>query len=279
MRHRPLLTLALLCSASGAMAADIGPRIGYSVGRNLYLAAPDGTSIKLLYTAANRKSLFSVQLKPGGGEAAFEETACCSVPRSSVLKIVRYDASGTKTGTASITVCGRISDIAYHPTDGTLLYASSCDYALKRLNTATMASTSVPVPHQASKASWLPGGTQFIYAAAAKIWRVSAATPGSPTAVAYADCVQSLDSANAVNRALWTDACAGSVKLLDLSTGQSTTLRQGAIGRFSPSDLRYAYLTPLTGTGRYLLISNLDGSGTQIRIGAEANYSSVDWRK
>ena len=130
------LVLGLLIStAVPANAADIGPPIAYSIGRNVYLASSDGSSTKLLYSGRSRKSIFGTQLKPGGGEVAFEETACCSVPSSSLLKIVRFDSSGVRVGTpASVSVCGRIVGLAYHPTDGSLLYASSCNQPLKRLN-------------------------------------------------------------------------------------------------------------------------------------------------
>lgn len=274
---KPLFSLAFLLSTAAA-GADIGPPVAYSIGRDIYLAAADGSSIRLLYTGASRTSIFGVRLKPGGGEVAFEETACCSMPSSSLLRVVRFDSSGTRLGTASVTVCGRVSGTAYHPTDGTLLYASSCNQPLMRVNTATMEASAVNLPHRASKASWLPNGAEFLYAASAKIWRVSAANPSAPTAVGSADCVQSLDAGNATDRAIWTDACAGALKLLNLTTGQSSSLRQGSEGAFSPDDGRYAYLSPSTRAGGYLLISNLDGSGTQARIGAQAKYSSVDWR-
>ena len=277
MAHRLLFVAALLSSASVATAVDIGPKIGYSIGREVYLANPDGTGIKQLYTGATRKSIFSLQLRPGGGEAAFEETACCSIPSVSLLKIVRYDANGVASGTASKSICGRIVGLAYHPTDGTLLYISSCDRLLKRLNTATMTSTTVNVPHQAFTASWLPNGTEFLYAATGKIWRASIATPNSPTAVGDAECIQTLDAGNSTNQALY--ACPGAVMLLNLSTGQSSTLRQGENAHFSPADAQYAYLSPQTNSGRYLLIRNLDGSGTQARIGARAKYLSIDWRR
>ena len=275
------LVLGVLISpAVPATAADIGPPIAYSIGRNLYLASSDGSSTKLLYSGRSRKSIFGVQLKPGGGEVAFEETACCSIPTSSLLKIVRFDSSGTRVGTpASLSVCGHVTTLAYHPGDGSLLYASSCNQPLKRLNTTSMASTSVSLAHKASKVSWLPNGTEFIYAANAKIWRVPVATPSSPTAVGDADCVQSLDAGNVTGRALWTNACGGALKLINLATGVSSSLRQGAEARFSPTDSQYAYLTPQTTSGRYLLISQTDGSGTQVRIGAQAKYLSVDWRK
>jgi hypothetical protein len=275
------LALGVLAfTTTAASAADIGPPIAYSVGRNLYLASADGSSTKLLFTAARRKSIFAVQLKPGGGEVAFEETACCTPPTSSLLKIVRFDNSGTRVGTpASITVCGRVAGLAYHPTDGTVLYTSTCDQPTKRLNTTSMTSTAVTLPHSANYPSWLPNGTEFIYAAMAKIWRVSIANTNSPTAIGDANCVQSLDAGSVTSRALWTDACAGTVNLLNFSTGQSTALRQGASAYFSPTDVKYAYLSPQTTKGGYLLISNVDGSGTETRIGSRAKYLSVDWRK
>lgn len=276
---RACLALGVLFSASGE-AAEIGPPIAYSVGNKVYLAASDGSSIKQLYSGGSRSAIFGVQLKPGGGEVAFEETACCSMPTSSLLKIVRYDNAGVRLGTpASLTVCGRISDIAYHPSDGSLLYISTCNQPLKRLNSTSMASTNVTLSSKPSKVSWLPNGSELIYAAAAKIWRVSIASSNSPTAVGNADCVQTLDAGNVSNRAIWTDACKGMLQLLDLSTGQSVALRQGEGPRFSPSDSEYAYLSPLSSSGRYLLISKIDGSGTQTRIGSRTKYLSLDWRK
>lgn len=278
MAPKLLLIAALLSSASAATAADIGPKVGYSIGRQVYLANPDGTGIKQLYTGAARKSIFSVQLKPGGGEAAFEEIACCTTSSSSLLKIVRYDANGVASGTVSKSICGRVGGLAYHPTDGSLLYISSCDHLLKRLNTATMVSTTVNVPHQVLAASWLPSGTELLYASSTgKFWRVAITTPNSPTTVGDWQCLGTLDAGNSTNQALYT--CPDSVMLLNLSTGQSSMLRQGEDARFSPTDSQYAYLTPRTTTGRYLLISNLDGSGTQSRIGAKDKYLSVDWRK
>ena len=276
MAHKSLLIAALFSSASVATAADIGPKIGYSVGRNVSLASPDGTTIKQLYTAPTRKVVHNLQLKPGGGEAAFEELDCCSPAASGLLKIVRYNANGVATGTASMSVCGRVGSLAYHPTDGTLLYMSSCDWLLKRLNTATMTSTTVNVPHQVFKATWLPNGTEVLYHSTGKIWRAATATPNSPTAVSDVDCVQTIDAGNLTNQALI--ACPDTVMLLNLSTGQSTVLRQGYNAYFSPQDLRYLYFSPLTASGRYLLISNLDGSGTQTRIGSKAKYLSADWR-
>ncbi|HEX8839435.1 MAG TPA: hypothetical protein VF750_03070 [Sphingomicrobium sp.] len=278
--RKALFSLALVVStATAAQAAGVGPPIAYSIGREVYLSTADGSSIRLLYTGANRTSIFGVQLKPGGGEVAFEETACCSMPSSSQLKVVRFDANGTRLGTAAVTVCGRVSGTAYHPTDGSLLYASTCNQPLMRLDTATMATSPVGVPHRVSKASWLPNGTEFIYAAAAKIWRVATANLGSPSAVASADCVQSLDAGNSTDRALWTDGCAGTLNLLNLSTGQSSALRQGSNASFLPDDAEYAYLSPQARSGGYLLISKTDGSGTQTRIGSQAKYTAVDWRK
>lgn len=276
---RACLALGVLFSAAGA-AADIGPPIAYSVGNKVYLASSDGSSISQLYSGGSRTNIFGVQIKPGGGEVAFEETACCSTPTSSLLKVVRYDNAGVRVGTpASLSVCGRISDLAYHPSDGTVLYISTCNQPLKRLNPASMTSAIVTLPYKPSKVSWLPNGSEFIYAANAKIWRASIASSSSPTAVGEANCVQTLDAGNVTNRALWTDACADMLQLLDLSTGQSAALRPGESPRFSPSDFEYVYLSPQSNAGRYLLISKVNGSGSQTRIGSRAKYLSVDWRR
>src|SRR5688500_15501200 len=95
---RALCMLSVLFWGTAAAAAGTGPEIAFvkaGTYSEIYLVDPDGSRLRLLYRSGQRLRIFTIDMKPGGGELAFEEVACCS-SANAALKVVRYDDAGSR---------------------------------------------------------------------------------------------------------------------------------------------------------------------------------------
>lgn len=278
---KSLLAFALVLPAPLA-AAGVGQEIAYvkaGTYNEIYLIESDGTRKKLLYRSPQRLRIFTLDMKPGGGELAFEEVACCSVANAQ-LKVVTFDNNGTRLATRSLNVC-RISSLDYHPTDGDLLYQDSC-VGTRRLNTTTMASTPVAVPPGINKVGWR-SASELVYnrstPSASEILVAPLASPASATLVGEVRLAGSMDIATSGSSLLVDPVDYGTLSLFDMASGIETRDWQiGHYGHSSPDDQRVLYLSGSDVRGQYLFIRNTDGSGAPFALVGKVAFGPVDWR-
>src|SRR5688500_7362019 len=158
---RTLAGLALLFASAVAVAADVGPEIAYvkaGTTSEIFRFDADDSRLRSLDQSGQRMRIFTLDMKPGGGELAFEEVG--SSAGTATLKVVRYDDAGTRLSTKSLPVC-RILSLDYHPSGSDLLYLDTCSGG-RRLNTTTMTSTPLALPTGINKVGW-HGPEELIY--------------------------------------------------------------------------------------------------------------------
>lgn len=280
--HRAILALGLLLTGTAATSAGTGPQIAYvkaGTYSEIYLVDPDGSRLRLLYRSGQRLRIFSLDMKPGGGELAFEEVSCCT-STNATLKVVRYDDAGTRLETKSLPVC-RILSLDYHPSGSDLLLVDSCSGA-KRLNTATMSSTALSIPAGTNKVAWR-NSTQLVYnrstTTASEMLVAAVSSPGAATVVGTTDLAQSMDVSTAGDRVLVDPVDYGWLDMFNLNSGANTSNFQiGHSGRFSPDDQYVVYASGYDVRGSYLMIRRTDGSGAPSRLASKGPFGPVDWR-
>ena len=278
---RAFASLAVLLSTA-ATAEGVGPEIAYvkaGTYSEIYLVEPDGTRQKLLYRSGNRLRIFTLDMKPGGGELAFEEVACCSTAHAQ-LKVVTFDNNGTRLATRSLNVC-RISSLDYHPSNGQLLYQDSCA-GTRSLNTATMTSTPMNVLAGINRVAWR-NANELVYnrstAEASEILVAPVSSPAAATVVGTTDIAGSIDGSTSGDLLLVDPVDFGHLNLFSLTNGTEQEKWQiGHHGRFSPDDQRVVYASGYDVRGQYLFIRNTDGSGAPFRLAGKAAFGPVDWR-
>jgi hypothetical protein len=279
---KALYALGLLLTGSVAAAAGTGPEIAFvkaGTYSEIYLVDPDGSRQRLLYRSGQRLRIFTMDMKPGGGELAFEEVACCS-SANAALKIVRYDNAGIRLETRSLPVC-RISSLDYHPSGSDLLFHDSCAGA-RRLNTSTMASTPLSIPAGTNKVGWR-NATELVYnrstPTASEMLVASLSSPDSTTVVGTAELASSMDVSTAGDRVLIDPVDYGRLDLFNLNSGANLSNFQiGHYGRFSPDDQHVVYVTGYDVRGSYVMIRRTDGSGSPFRLASKGPFGPVDWR-
>lgn len=271
--------LLALASATPAAAADVGPAVGYikaASAPEVYLITPEGTGRLLVYRGPSRKRAFGLDIRPGGGELAFEETDCCKVGPGT-LKIVRYDVYGRIEGEVKkLPLSCRIGSLDYHPDPSTnsLLLTSSCTGPVI-VDTTTLGMSSAGLPPAAAKAAWLTAST-LLYAEADKLWTFTVGGEAA-TEVTAATFVQSLDTSPDGNQALVTN---GLDKVVERVTSISnktplSAVTRGTSGRFSADGNGYIFVSPGT-RGQYVMIGTFGGN--ERALTGKGEYTAVDWR-
>lgn len=280
---KAILALPLLLLSAASYAAGIGPEIAYvkeGAYTEIYLVEPDGSRQRLLYRSKLRHRIFTLDMKPGGGELAFEEVASNASPNA-VLKVLRYDDAGRVLSTQTRNVC-RISSLDYHPSGSDLLFSDSCS-GTGRLDTASGAVSPLGVPANINKVAWR-SATELLYnrstATASDIFTAPISDPANLTRIGEVRLVQLMDVSTSGNLLLVDPVDYGSLSLFDVSTGTEQKGWQiGNNGRFSPDDIYVAYTTGYDVRGRYIMLRRLDGQGAPFRlIGKTASYGVLDWR-
>jgi hypothetical protein len=277
------LTGAALALVGVTPAFAGGPPIAYAKGSRtsvLYLANADGSAAKVLYKAPSGKKIFSLAVRHGGNELAFEQVDCCSSTGTSTVKIVQYDNAGVRIGTPkSQSVSCRVGSLDYHPADGTLLVVSGCNGQLSRLNTGTMTSTQITTGRRVSKAAWMSASKVFM-ASSPDLYTFDVSAPSALTKiVANEDAVVTVDAAADGSRGvISTSQFPDRVKLVTpLAAGAAVSeVVRGSSPGFSPDGQKIIYIagTGRTQTIRVRPIST--GTGEQVITG-QGIYSSVAW--
>ncbi len=278
---RTLSGLALLLASTVAAAAGVGPEIAYVKAGNtseIYLVDPDGSRVRSLYRSAQRMRIFTLDMKPGGGELAFEEVG--STAATATLKVVTYDDAGSRLSTKSLPVC-RILSLDYHPSGSDVLYLDSCSGA-RRLNTTTMTSTPLAVPTGINKVSWR-GSEELVYnrstASASEILVAPLSAPGSLAAVGEVRLASSMDVSTSGAAVLVDPVDWGTLSLFNMSSGvEQKDWQIGHYGRFSPDGLSVVYVSGYDVRGSYVFIRTTNGSGSLVRVASKGPYGPVDWR-
>ena len=270
---RSFLLGVTLVTSSAAVAA-VGPPIAYSIGRDVYLVNQDGSGKQLVYRGATRTSIFSISMKKDGGEMSFEEVV--SNGQAAKLITIRYGATGAGTVVRSVPGC-RFSVSTRD--DGAILAADFCTGAVNYAATATDALTPVAIGRPASKVAWMADGS-FLYASQGTIWQATMASPGG-IAIRTQDCVQDLAPAHAAGEALVAvgQICDGPrIDRMLVPTGTTERLAAGTDSGYSSDDRCFIFVPPRSRRGTSLLIARVDGTGSSVQLGNNANYNSVDWR-
>ena len=279
---RTLSGLALLVASTVAAAAGVGPEISYVKAGNtseIFLVDPDGSRLRSLYRSGQRMRIFTLDMRPGGGELAFEEVG--SSASTATLKIVRYDDAGSRLSTQALPVC-RLLSLDYHPSgNGDLLYLDSCAGA-RRLNTATMASTPVAIPAGINKVAWR-GSDELVYnrstESASEMLVAPVSAPGSVTVVGEVRLASSMDVSSSGSSILVDPVDWGTLSLFNMSSGvEQKDWQIGHYARFSPDDLSVVYVSGYDVRGSYVFIRKTNGSGSLVRLAGKGSFGAVDWR-
>lgn len=273
--------------AGTASIAQVGPEIAYAAAGSraeIHLVNADGTGRRLLYSGAQRTEIYHVDIRPGGGQLAFEEHSRPNPkqPMKSAIKIINYDAGGSVVGSVRTLQLDCLSgSLDYHPSDGTLLYRDcSSPTRIDRLDTTTMTPSDLGLAHDAFIASWLDTTHLLYYSDVGdKLWTVSTAALASPTLVRNLTFPGALDTATSGNKGLWSDG--GRIHLIDVAAGQITPFQvPGQRGHFSPDDQHVIYVTgsSVGQKNQYILIRRFDGSGASTNLAGQGSFTAVDWR-
>ena len=293
--YKALTFAALLLAGTAATGQTTQPEIAYastaSGGRAVvYLTNPSGSSRILLYRGEPSSEIHHVDIKPGGGELAIEQHKPSPSLRgsASVIKIIKYDANGTLIGPIrTLKLSCRTGSLDYHPDDGTLLYRDCLTpKRIRRLNTTTLVSTDLGLPHAAFIASWLDATRILYWTTSAdvnwadrKFWTVSTADLNDPTEVLAHPSPGSLDTSTSGDMGL---SSFGSewMNLLQITSSppQINEFMNGAgRGHFSPDDLHVAYITR-PNPNQFVLVRRFDGAGSPTVVAGAGTYTALDWR-
>jgi len=291
LHHGKFLALAAGLLTGTAATAQIGPEIAYAKGggrAEVYLINDDSSGRKLLYRGPSRSEIFHVDIKPGGGELAIEEhvqsKSGSEVGLTSTIKIFNYDAGGSiVVGSVRTLELDCLSgSIDYHPTDGSLLYRGcTAPIRVMRLNTSTLVSSELGLPHNAFVATWLDSTNLLYYVSSsahatdgAKFWKFQLGS-AAPTLVVSSSSPGSLDPSSSAATVLVSGF--SEIRQIDIAAQQISLFQPGDKGHFSPNNERVLYITG-TGGGRYMLIRQTDGTGSPTNLAGKGNYTALDWR-
>lgn len=278
---KALVPLAILLTGTNAFAAGTGPEIAYVKGgtySEIYLVEPDGTRLRQLYRSKARMRIFTLDMKPGGGELAFEEVGATA--STGTLKVLRYDDAGTLLETRASPVC-RILSLDYHPSGSDLLYYDSCVGA-RRLDTTTMTSSPLGVPPGLNKIVWR-SASQLVYnrstSSASEVLVAPLSDPANTTLIGEVRLAQSMDVSTSGGLLLVDEVNFGTLSMFDMTSGTEQKGWQiGHQGHFSPNDLQVAYITGYDVRGQYIMIRNTNGLGGAFRLAGKGAFGALDWR-
>lgn len=279
---KTLIPLAILLTSTTAYAAGTGPEIAYvksGTYSEIYLVEPDGTRLRLLYRSKQRMRIFTLDMKPGGGELAFEEVSA-TASATATLKVLRYDAASTLVATKTLDVC-RILSLDYHPSGSDLLFHDTCVGA-RRLNTTTMTSSPLGIPAGTNKAGWR-SANELVYnrstASASEVSVAPLSDPTNATVVGEVRLAQSMDVSTSGEQLLVDTVDFGTLSLFNMASGtEQQNWQIGHDGRFSPNGLQVAYVTGYDVRGQYIMIRNTTGPGGPSRLAGKGVFGPIDWR-
>lgn len=277
---KALIGVSLLFSGTAAAGA-VGPQIAYTtVGTQttITLVDPDGSRRRVLYKSPSRMRIFVLDIKPGGGELAFEEVK--STGGNATLKVLRYDDAGTLLATKTLPVC-RIGSLDYHPSGSDLLYLDSCG-GIRRLNTETMTSTALAGPPGINKVGWR-SATELLYnrstTAASEMLVAPLSAPANVQVVGQVRLASSMDVSTDGTSVLVDPVDFGAISLFNMATGtEQKDWQIGHYGRFSPDGVKVAYVSGYDVRGGYIFIRRTDGAGAAFRLAGKGAFGALDWR-
>lgn len=290
MRFLTSLAIAF-CAAAGvpgqAQTGGGSPIAYVKIGgssQEIYLVNPDGSGLRKIYGTASKRTIGSLDLKPGGSEIAFTEFGNGS-PR--VIKIISLNGSAPA-GSPRVLVGPCAPDtVDYHPAEPVLILSDNCNRN-PRIATIRTDGTGYTVLQSTgaylNKARWLMDGTSYVY--------VRAPVDGGSLQICRNDCdpnagellgsvsgLWSMDSGRTAN-VLLHDPGGPYISKVNADTGAvlSSNFINGTDGHFSPDDREILYETPHQARGDYLQIYD-SVTGLQRRLTAKGEYGPKDWRQ
>ena len=292
----------LAAAAAGALSITSanaqttgGPTIAYvKVGgtQEIYLVNPNGSGSTRLYTVPKKTGIASLDLRPGGNEIAFVETAS-GKPR--VLKILKFNIAGVKLG-EPVTVPNLCAPdyVDYNPVASeppTVIISEVCN-RIKSIISIRTDGTGRTVLQQGPEANvyvaqprWLKDGVSYVYVRALdsnptqqQLCR-NACDPGSGELLWTGQQVTWIDVGRSDNRILFTGGNS-QMKMIDGDTGADLTptpFISGTGGHFSPDGRYILFETPHLASGDFLHIYDRT-TGLASRLTAKSEYGPTDWR-
>ena len=296
------LKIAFFLASSIMVSAQAdagGPSIAYvkagGTAQEIFLVNPDGTGTVRLYAAPRKTGIASLDLRPGGNEIAFVESAS-GKPR--VAKILKFSDSGANVG-LPVTVPNLCAPdyVDYNPVNPTppqapLLIVSEVCNGIKSIISIRTDGTDRQVLQQGPSANfyvgqprWLNDGSSYVYVRA---------LDSNPTQQQL--CRDSCDAALgqllwAGQQVLWLDVARTSntaifmtgadiMKLVNADTATDVTpspFIKGRNGHLSPADTYVLYESPHLASGDFMQIYNM-ATGQAPRLTGKGEYGPADWR-
>lgn len=284
-----LVLIAVMLSSAAANAA-IGPPVAYvkinGTSREVWLSNSDGSGAKRLYAGPSKTYIGFVDIRPGGGQLAFKEG-------TSVIRIIDYDASGTAMNVSAAPQSCTVSGLDYHPTDGSILYASNCnggrDISYKRYDGAGITTLLSLVGGAPQGLCWLHDGSGFLWIMAGtgapngpELRKSSLTNPSAWTVLFTVPTGNSLnwvDVANTSNTLLLTDGNNNIHKLTfsDFGATDQGVVIKGMDGHFSADDSQILFTSPTVSNSNSVQIRN--SNGTTVNVTSKGSYGTSAWRQ
>lgn len=299
MKMRLLLaaaTGALLTTMANAQASG-GPPIAYvkvgGTSQEIYLVNANGSGSTRLYAAPRKTGLASIDMRPGGNEIAFVETAS-GTPR--VLKVLKFNNAGVKLGDpVSVPNLCAPDYVDYNPVASeppTVIISEVCN-GIKSIISIRTDGSGRTVLQQGPEANvyvaqprWLKDGISYVYVRALdnnptqqQLCR-NACDAGSGELLWTGPQVIWMDVGRNDNRILFNPGT-NQMKMIDGDTGSDLTpslFISGTGGHFSPDGRYVLYKTPHSASGDYLHIYDTT-TGLATRLTGKGEYGPSDWRK
>jgi len=294
--------LLLVAAAAGALPITIanaqtagGPPIAYvkaGGSQEIYLVNVNGSGATRLYTAPRKTGIASLDLRPGGNEIAFVETAS-GKPR--VLKVLKFSNAGVKLG-EPVTVPNLCAPdyVDYNPVASeppTVLISEVCN-GIKSIISIRTDGSGRTVLQQGPEANfyvgqprWLKDGVSYVYVQALdsnptqqRLCR-NACDAGAGELLWTGQQVIWLDVGHNDNRILFNPGNS-EMKMINGDTGADLTpspFISGTGGHFSPDGRYVLFETPHMASGDYLHIYDT-ATGLASRISSKGEYGPTDWR-
>lgn len=285
-------TGALLTTTANAQTAG-GPPIAYvkaGGSQEIYLVNANGSGAVRLYTAPRKTAIASLDLRPGGNEIAFVETAS-GKPR--ILKVQKFTDAGARLGNP-VTVPNLCAPdyVDYNPvaSEPPVVIISEVCNGIKSIISIRTDGSGRTVLQQGPEANfyvgqprWLSDGISYVYVQALDSnptqQNLCRNACGAGELLWSGSQVSWLDVGRGDNRILFNPGT-NQMMMIDGDTGSNLTpspFISGTGGHFSPDGRYVLYETPHSASGDYLHIYDTN-TGLAPRLTGKGEYGPTDWR-
>lgn len=281
--------IAFVTVLFGASAAHASPPIAYAKvsgnANEVWLANPDGSGARRIYSASSKIGISFLDVRPGGGQLAIVEN------RNSI-RLIDYDPSGLPTGSSQVPVASgcQIQGLDYHPANGSLLFSESCaggsDKRIELFAGGQVQDVIAPLSVTPFEVRWLRDGSGFLWRAVSggtgqQLRKSDAANPSADTLLwqmPFGQTLQSIDVGHTTDSFLltWSGPPAYVYRYNFDFTGVTNegVVASGQNGHYSPDDTSILYRVQ-TKSAYNLVISGPQGTRTV----ASGTIGVSDWQQ